>query len=290
MNVYEIVTNRIIEALEKGFIPWKQPWTGNARHPRNLASKKPYRGVNVLLLWPGTYRSPFWLSFRQALAMGGCVRKGQKGTPIVFWKVDSKAASSPTNADETEDRRFILRYYTVFNTEQCDGIAVPPIEEKLNDLEPIAHCERIVESWDRKPALVLNDANQHRAFYQRNTDAVHMPIMQRFASAEHYYSTLFHELVHATGSPDRLDREKGKAFGDDPYCREELVAETGSAFLAAVAGIDNKDVEQNTVAYIQNWISALKADARMMVVAAAQAQRAVDMILMNSPDAEAEPE
>ncbi len=139
MNVYEIVTNRIIESLQGGIIPWQQPWRAGALHPTNLLTKKPYRGVNVLLLWPGTFTSPYWLTFRQALALGGSVRKGQKGTPIVFWKV-GKQEKEPDSPDAETRRNFILRYYTVFNVDQCDGLNVPDVEENPQEINPIDHC------------------------------------------------------------------------------------------------------------------------------------------------------
>jgi antirestriction protein ArdC len=280
MNVYEIVTNRIIESLQGGIIPWQKPWKAGARHPKNLLTKKPYRGVNVLLLWPGHFGSPYWVTFRQALALGGCVRKGQKGTPIVFWKVGN-LEEEPEKPEADTRRSFILRYYTVFNVEQCDGLTAPTVEEAATQIDPIDHCEQLISDWTGKPAIYLGNADEYRAYYLPGMDSVHMPPRNRFIDAPHYYATLFHELVHSTGHKSRLNRENfTSSFGDHNYSKEELVAETGAAFLCAIAGITNEHIEQNTTAYIQSWISILKSDSKMIVQAAAQAQKAADMILM----------
>lgn len=161
-------------------------------------------------------------------------------------------------AEEKESWRFILRYSTVFNIDQCDGLPAPAPTAPLPEIEPIAHCEQIVSNWNNRPTLNLERPTEARAFYRPSTDTVHMPMRNRFVDAEHYYSTLFHELVHSTGHASRLNREFGLSFGDDLYSREELVAEMGAAFLCAIAGISNERTEKNTAAYLQNWISVLK--------------------------------
>lgn len=286
MNVYEIVTNRVIASLEKGIIPWQKPWKAEAGSPfpKNFFTGNAYRGVNVVMLWPGEFNSSNWLTFRQALAMGGHVRKGEKGTPIVFCKpVDPKEQNE---SEDKEQRRFIFRYSTVFNVEQCDGLPAPAPSVPRPEIRPIEHCEKIVDNWSNKPTLHLEHPTQSRAFYRSSTDAVHMPMRNRFLDAEHYYKTLFHELIHSTGHTSRLDRQFGHTFGDDPYSREELVAEMGAAFLSAIVGINNERTEENTTAYLQNWISVLKGDSRLIVTAASQAQRAVDMIVGTSAEAE----
>jgi antirestriction protein ArdC len=286
MNVYEIVTNRIIESLQGGIIPWQKPWKAGARHPKNLLTKKAYRGINVLLLWPGQFASPYWVTFRQALALGGGVHKGQKGTPIVFWKV-GKREEEPDGPEAETSLSFILRYYTVFNVEQCDGLTVPAVEGTAAQIDPIEHCEQLISDWSGKPTMTPNNPDEYRAYYRPHTDSVHMPLRNRFIDAPHYYATLFHELVHSTGHEKRLNRTNFiGSFGDHNYSKEELVAETGSAFLCAIAGISNEHIEQNTTAYIQSWIRMLKSDSKMIVQAAAQAQKAADMILMIPSDCE----
>jgi antirestriction protein ArdC len=289
-TIYQTVTARIIESLKAGIIPWAKPWQGNARgtaFPSNYRTGAPYRGINVLLLWSSPYASNHWLTFKQAQELGGTVRKGETGTQIVFWKKLAKATSTaqpatPNIEDETEDRaRFLCRAYTVFNVEQCDGISLPaPILDRPQvDTDEL--CESIVQSWEGRPTLQLENEHEGRAFYRPATDAVHMPMRNRFVDTAHYYSTLFHELIHSTGHESRLARTFGAQFGDDQYSREELIAETGAAFLATIAGIANEATEKNTTAYIQNWIKALEGDSRLMITAAAAAQRAVDVIIGN---------
>jgi len=147
-----------------------------------------------------------------------------------------------------------------------------------------------VNAWEKRPALHLTSKTEHRAFYRPSTDAVHMPARSRFVDAPHYYSTLFHELVHSTGHESRLARTFGERFGDDLYSKEELVAETGAAFLCTIAGIENDRTDRNTTAYIQNWISKLEQDNRLIVTAAAAAQKAVDLITGYTYAAETEEE
>jgi antirestriction protein ArdC len=291
-NVYQIVTDRIIASLKDGIIPWEKPWKAptfkGGCFPRNFQTGKPYRGVNVFLLWGSRYTSPFWLTFKQAQGLGGTVRKGEKGSQIVFYKqLRSRAANTaelPAPELESGDKKgrapFVLTYYTVFNVEQCDGLTIPAVEEHNapEDIDVDVACEAIVNGWESRPALHLDSRTEGRAYYRPGTDSIHLPERSRFVDAPHYYSTLFHELVHSTGHKDRLDRTFGATFGDELYSKEELVAETGAAFLCALAGISNENTERNTAAYISTWISKLEQDNRLIVHAAANAQKAVDLI------------
>lgn len=291
LNVYQIVTERIIDSLKQGFIPWERPWKSasysGGNFPRNFRTGKPYRGVNVFLLWSMPYASPFWLTFKQALELKGNVRKGEKGTQIVFYKqlrsrnanTTTEAPAEPENA-KAEKTPFVLTYYTVFNVEQCENLQIPVSAptEPLSDVEADETCEAIVNGWTSGPTLHLTEAHQSRAFYRPSSDAVHMPLRARFVDTPHYYSTLFHELVHSTGHTSRLARTFGEGFGDELYSKEELIAETGAAFLCALAGIATPLTERNTTAYILNWIERLQSDNRLIVQAASAAQRAVDLI------------
>ncbi len=288
-NVYQIVTDRILAGLKEGVIPWEKPWrtptfTGGC-FPRNFRTGKPYRGVNIFLLWGTPYSSPFWLTFKQALELKGNVRKGEKGTQIVFYKQLQSRTQKTTDqpkpeADDSKDRApFVLTYYTVFNVEQCEGLQLPEIVPSApSAIDADETCEAIVSGWEGKPSLYLTSQTEFRAYYRSSTDAVHMPARDRFRDTAHYYSTLFHELVHSTGHENRLARTFGDHFGDELYSKEELVAETGAAFLCALAGIGNEQTDRNTTAYIQNWIGKLEQDNRLIVHAAANAQKAVDMI------------
>jgi antirestriction protein ArdC len=199
-------------------------------------------------------------------------------------KKDEKATS------EGERVPFVLCHYTVFNVEQCDGLTLPEVSQPAiaPEIDEDELCKSIVTGFENRPALYLNSPSECRAYYRPSTDSVHMPARSRFVDAPHYYSTLFHELVHSTGHESRLHRIFGDRFGDELYSKEELVAEMGAAFLCAIAGIANEHTDRNTTAYIQNWIAALEEDNRLIVHAAANAQRAVDLILGSTFEEEKE--
>lgn len=272
-NVYEIVTDRIVSLLEAGTVPWRKPWTGSADAPRNARGNL-YRGINRLLLEPSFhgYADPRWLTFKQQAALGGSV-KGQRSSIAVFYKQWEKET-----ADGIE-RIPVLRYYNVFNAEQCAGVDLPAWDAGADRFEhdPIAAADAIVDGWDDRPGIRFIDRGQ--CYYDRLADCVTMVPCDRFPEAAEYYSALFHELVHATGSPNRLARVKGKQFGDADYAREELTAEIGASFLRASAGIDLPAAMDNSAAYIATWLKALKGDSRLVVRAAGAAQRATDLIL-----------
>ena len=285
-NIYKIVTERIIASLRDGIIPWEKPWQAlhfsGSPFPRNFRTGKPYRGVNVFLLWASPYSYPFWLTFKQAKELNGSVRKGEKGRQIVFYKqLRDPRKNANARDEEKEQAPFVLCYYTVFNVEQCDGLTLPEIEEPTakGETRTDENCESIVTGWANRPALHLTSETDHGAYYRPGTDSVHMPARSRFVDAPHYYSTLFHELVHSTGHERRLNRAFGAHFGDELYSKEELVAEMGAAYLCTIAGIANEHTDRNTTAYIQSWITRLEEDDRLIVQAAANAQKAVDLIV-----------
>jgi antirestriction protein ArdC len=285
-NIYQIVTERIIASLRAGIIPWEKPWQtphfSGGPFPRNFRTGKPYRGVNVFLLWATPYSYPFWLTFKQAKELKGSVRKGEKGTQIVFYKQLRNSGTDDNAHDEENERAaFVLCYYTVFNVEQCDGLTLREIEEPTakGEIESDENCESIVTGWTNRPTLQLTSETEHRAYYRPDSDSVHMPARSRFVDAPHYYSALFHELVHSTWHGSRLNRTFGAHFGDERYSKEELVAGMGAAYLCAIAGIANEHTDRNATAYIQSWISRLEEDNRLIVQAAANAQKAVDLIV-----------
>lgn len=282
-TVYEIITDRIIKQLEKGTVPWQRPWNVHRIPgyrdglPRNLMSKKEYRGVNVFLLHAQGYGSPWWLTFKQAQERGGNVKKGEHGTPVVFWKwLEKENEEDPENPDRIP----LLRYYTVFNLMQCEVIEAPPTDEPeiTGGPQPDEFAEAVVENMPRRPAITRHGA---RAFYRPSTDEVCVPPLCSYDIQAEFYSTLFHELVHSTGHESRLNRraqEGARSFGDETYSKEELVAEMGAAFLCNHCGT-LEDTIQNSAAYIQSWLRVFKNDPKMVVVAAAQAQKASDFIL-----------
>jgi len=272
-EVYERITDRITALLAQGTVPWHKPWKSTTGLPRNLISQKPYRGINAFLLLAMSYESPHWLTFRQATALGGSVRKGEKACPVVFWK---QLKIEDKESDETK-RIPLLRYYHVFNVAQCDGLkALPAPTEPPTDMP--AKPEEILAKMPQPP-IVKHGLT--RAFYSPHDDCVGLPDRERFANQEGYYATLFHELVHSTGHEKRLNRASMKestGYGSNPYCKEELVAEMGAAFLCGEAEIAERIVE-NSAAYIQGWLTQLQNDKTLLVQAAAQAQKAADFIL-----------
>ena len=274
---YQIITDKIIEQLQRGVVPWRKPWS--AQFPKSLRSLREYRGINVLLLASQGYASPYWLTFNQARALGGHVKQGEHSTLVTFWKRSPyKVKDAETGEDETR-QGFLLRYYRVFNLCQTEGIA-----DKLglstsgeSRVPSIETCERIVREMPFAPKREQSNA----AWYRPLTDTVGMPSRDSFHSSEEFYSTLFHELAHSTGHPARLKRdgiENVNAFASESYSKEELVAEMSSAFLCGVAGLSPATLT-NSASYLQAWISRLRGDSRLLISAASHAQRAADYIL-----------
>ena len=284
MDVYGIVTEKIINLLEQGIVPWRRPWTATGL-PRNVASKKPYRGINHFLLSASKYVQPYWLTMRQANELGGHVRKGEQSSVVVFWKVDdvkeNAEAADHEQPEQKSRRRFLLRYYRLWNLEQCELPQavldkLPKIETHEHD--PIEAADKIIAGMPNPPEI------QHagsKAFYSSITDRITLPPRELFVSAEEFYATALHETVHSTGNKKRLAREsilEAAAFGSQTYSAEELVAEMGAAYLCAEAGISNAVIE-NQAAYVAGWLKKLRDDRRLLIHTAAQAQRAADYIL-----------
>lgn len=276
-TVSEIITEKIIERLEQGDIPWKMPWSPLAgpRAPRNLITDKPYRGINIFILAGEKYSSPYWLTYRQAMEKGGNIRKGEKGTTVVYWNW------IPVDDKETGEEKEIplLRHYRVFNLEQTEGIEEPPSPDNIdNTFDPIEEAEDLI-------AFMPNRPNVHhggdKAYYNPLKDYVKLPPKKSFQREEGYYCTLFHEIGHATGHVSRLGRKgvmDATSFGSHEYSKEELIAEMTAAFLCAEAGIEQAIID-NSAAYIQSWLKQLKSDKSMVIMAAGQAQKAADFIL-----------
>lgn len=268
MNVYEIVTNKIIKKLESGVIPWRMPWNPSTGAV-NWKTQKPYRGINAMLFDPGEYAT-----FLQIQEAGGKVRKGEKAQPVVFWKwIDN----IDKETGEVEKIPF-LKYYNVFeiNT-QCEGLSSKRVTVSDNH-DPIEEAEKIVKGYKNCPPIHFAPG---RAFYSPMKDIVSVPAITDYALVEEYYSTLFHEQIHSTGHKSRLNRSgitEIAAFGSETYSKEELVAEIGAAMLCGVAGIENATLD-NSAAYVSSWLKKLKDDKRLIVTAAAAAQRAADYVL-----------
>jgi len=270
---YARITDDLIALLDAGVVPWRRPWT--TRGPCNLVSRRPYRGINVLVLACQGRPSPWWLTYRQATGLGGRIRDGERGTQVVFWRViDPEPASAHPAAGR---RGVVLRTYTVFHETQCElpAGAVPPV----TDAGPgIRSCEHALAAMADPPHIVTGS---DVACYLPVTDTVHIPRRADFAQPEAYYATLFHEVAHATGHPRRLNRSAlttPAPFGSPDYSQEELVAEMTSAFVCGATGIAPATLAASAE-YIAGWLAALRADRRLVVVAAGHAQRAADLIL-----------
>lgn len=287
------VTDDIIRLLEQGVAPWQKPWTAQTSlsTPYNPTTNKPYRGGNILSLTIAAmrkgYDDPRWATYRQAANEGWQVRRGEKGTQIEFWDVQTSGGKETkdgrTEAQDSsgEDRlRFIHRVYTVFNAQQMDGPPVIAVKQPTS-FEIAEAGENILKNSGAK---IFHD-QADRAFYNRRFDTIHLPPRAAFPSAEAYYGTSIHELVHWTGHESRLDREtlnKSRGFSttDEYYSREELVAEIGSMMLAAEKGIPHDPAQH--AAYVSSWIKALKEDKNEIFRAASAASAAADYVLGRS--------
>jgi len=275
-KVYDIINQRIIELLEQGTVPWHKPWNAQANYPKNLISKKEYRGINIFILASGPYSSPYWMTFNQIKNKGGHVLKGEKSMPVIFWKwLDKRTAEG----EETASGKIpMLRHYNVFNLEQVEGVTAPEPEESSNDHQPLTLPAQIFKTMPLRPELKFGG---NRAYYSPTLDYIQLPHLSSFETQEEYYNTLFHELSHATGHASRLARKsilEPSYFGSHEYSKEELVAEMGAAFLSGYCCTEHRTLE-NSAAYIQGWLKALKNDKTLLIHAAAQAQKAADYIL-----------
>lgn len=268
----EIITDRIIAALNEGIIPWQRPW--EALEIMNYDGR-PYRGINRMLLsWAG-YSDCRFLTYRKCIELGGNVRKGENGWTVVYWNF-RKVNTKDSDNKEIQKQVPFMKYYYVFNVEQCENLELKPLPIKTIEFEPIDAAKKIIEEFSSKPTIKHGG---NRACYNPATDIIQMPIPEFFHSIESYYSTVFHELIHSTGHASRLNRELKNYFDIEKYSKEELVAEIGSAFIRAEAHIDSPSVDKNTIAYVQSWIQALQNDPNMIIRAASKAQKTVDYVL-----------
>jgi antirestriction protein ArdC len=264
-DIYQRVTDQIVASLETGVRPWMKPWSGEhaaGRITRPLRGNLiPYQGINILMLWGAAmekgYAAPIWLTFKQAQALGGRVRKGEHGSLVVFASTFTRTEADEKTGDEAERDIPFLKSYTVFNAEQIDGLPadyLAPAAPRIDPVQRIDHAERFFAATG---ATVRHGGDQ--AFYRISADHVHMPHFEAFRDAESYYAVLAHELTHWTRAPSRLDRSFGrKRFGDEGYAMEELVAELGAAFVCADLDL-TPEPRPDHAAYIANWLSKWRA-------------------------------
>jgi len=282
-DVYTRVTDRIVSDLEQGVRTWLKPWS--AAHAEGSITRPlrhnglPYRGMNVLLLWGEAmakgYAAPAWMTYKQALELGGQVRKGERGSLVVYANSISRTETNDKGEDVERAIPF-MRGYTVFNVEQIDLLPAQYYgkpDKPLPLVERIGHADRFMTATG---ATIQHGGNS--AFYAPGRDLVQMPPIEAFRDKESYYATALHELTHWTSHKSRLDRSfNGKRFGDDGYAREELVAELGAAFLCADLGI-TPEIRDDHAAYLGHWLKVLREDKRAIFSAAAHAQRAADYL------------
>ena len=272
MNIYQEITDSIIAELEKGATPWIKPWNAPMGADKNVVSQRPYRGINKLItaMVSGIkgYTNPAWASYKQWQDIGGQVRKDEKGTKVIYW---SKATGTDKTTGESKEYAF-AKAYAVFNIAQVDGIEIVASEDKQNDNQRIANCEKTITN---SGARITHGGDT--ACFIPSSDLIRMPELGTFQSAEHYYATAFHELTHWTSDKNRCDRDISKGrFGNPDYAFEELVAELGAAFLCGNHGIKG---DLRHAGYIESWLKCLKNDPKAIFKASSLAQSAADYIL-----------
>jgi antirestriction protein ArdC len=295
-DVYQKITDQIVSELEQGVRPWFKPW--NAEHaPGRItfplrSNGIPYRGINVLMLWSEAiekgYASPIWMTFKQALDLKAIVRKGEHGCLVVYADKIVRTETDAATGEEAERAIPFMKGYTVFNTEQIEGLPEHYYAKPAPHSETVQRIERAESFFAATGAKVVHGGS--RACYVPSTDNVHMPCIDFFRNSESYYATLAHETTHWTRHPSRLDRAFGRQrFGDEGYAMEELVAELGSAFLSADLEL-TPEVREDHAAYLASWIKVLKDDKRAIFSAASHAQRAADFLhgLQKSVSAQAD--
>ena len=292
-DVYSRITNKIVTDLEASVRPWHQPW--NAEHAAGKITRPlrfngaPYSGINVIMLWSEAvergYSAPIWMTFRQGKELGGHVRKGEHGTSVVYAATFKTSEHDAETGEEIERDVPFMKGYTVFNVEQIEDL---PAHYYATAAEPVLSAEKRIAELEaffaHTGAEVRHGGNQ--AYYAPGPDHIQMPHFECFEDRESYYATLGHETTHWTRHASRLDRDFGrKRFGDEGYAMEELVAELGSAFLAADLDL-TPEVREDHTAYIGSWIKVLKDDKRAIFTAAAHAQRAVNFLHDRQPQPE----
>jgi antirestriction protein ArdC len=282
-DVYTRITNKIVADLEQGVRPWMKPW--NASHTDGRITRPlrhngiAYSGINTLMLWASAveqgFAAPIWMTFKQAIELNAHVRKGEKGSLVVYANTITKAVDDGAG-NEVEREIPFLKGYTVFNVDQIEGLPAHYYAKSEITLTPVERIERADAFFASTGANIRYRGD--RAFYSNDGDYIQMPVIEAFRDAESFYATLAHESCHWTKHPSRLERDFGrKIWGDEGYAREELVAELGSAFLCADLEL-TPEVRDDHAAYIASWISVLKNDKRAIFSAAAHAQKATDYL------------
>jgi antirestriction protein ArdC len=292
-HVYDKITKRIIQALEAGTVPWQRPWGVGNGWPRSMATGNRYQGANVLMLGMTSaergYTSPWWGTFKQITDLGGHVMKGQSeknglGGTTVFFAERREKEDDEVDPETGDPKRFgytVAKAFRVFNASQCEGLP-ERFYPQPGSSETLAEPQAVLDHYLTHGGPRLDHLPMDRAYYTPLDDRIALPLRAQFRSPAHYYGTAFHEAIHSTGHPSRLNRPgiaKFDHFGSDRYAGEELVAETGSAMLLAETGLDNPALHNNSAAYLQSWLNALKGERNLVISAASQAYKAVELII-----------
>lgn len=275
-SVYEMITERIIEQLENGVIPWQKPWSGTHSGAYNRISNRPYSLLNQLLLKHGGE----YATFKQWSGLGGKIRKGEKSEIVTFWKIQ-QIEEINEDGEKTIKQLPLLRYYNVFHISQVDGVE-PKEQLKISNLEPIEEAEKIKTDYMNREHLKIFEKVTNDAFYLPIQDYIQVPCKEQYQDIEEFYSTLFHEMIHSTGHKSRLNRPDMQGIvrhGSEKYSKEELTAELGSAMIINILGIETEKSFKNSSGYIQDWLQVLKNDNKFIVSASSRAEKAVKYIL-----------
>ena len=293
MDAYEFITNKIVEAMEKGVNPWRMPWrinttqSGGVDMPYWSRQGKGYSFLNCMLLAMQGKSGGEFITLKQANAEGGHVKKGSKSAVVVFWCLGYNRKGTDEQGNEiTEHVQYkcpVLKQYRVFSVDDCEGLKARPAAinaEPVNAPDPIEEGERLLADYLNGEGAPAFSTGSNKAFYSPSADAIAVPALSQYDNAAEYYSTAFHECVHSTGHASRLDRKLSSGYkGSEDYAAEELVAEIGSAYLCAAAGIDDEAAFNNSAAYLKGWAKRIKDDRKLFPVAAARAERAARYIL-----------
>lgn len=272
-QVYQAVTDSIIAELEKGAIPWVKPWSADSTADRNVINNKPYQGINRMILGMSSmikgYDAPIWGSFQQFQQLGYNIKKGEKGTQIVFYKPVS-TQKELANGEVENNSYSVLKAYWIFNINQSDAPVTKLAPEDVKPFNTIMECENTIS---KSGASIQHGGDG--AFFAPSLDKINLPNKTAFNSEENYYATAFHELVHWSGAKSRLDRDLSGKYGNPAYAFEELIAEIGAAYLCADHRLQG---ELRHAGYIQSWLKACREDNKAIFKAAALAQKAADYI------------
>ena len=284
-DVYQLVTDAIIRKLELGNIPWHCPWRKVHSSCISYATGKPYSMLNQMLLGgrPGEY-----ITFNQAIAVGGHVRKGERAKLVVFWKMFETVDADTGEVTEIP----MLKYYNVFNIDQCEHIAprwaiTLRNEQSDSDLIPDEKADCIILDYLSRSKVKFSPQRTNSAYYSASTDEIVVPELKQYDTVPEFYSSAFHEIAHSTGHPARLNRFDGtERFASEEYSKEELIAEIASAFMLDHCGLNTHASFENNVAYIQGWLKALRNNRKLIVTAASHAEKACKYILGESTESE----